>query len=179
MLLTRIAICLIGRAERRVGVGFDYVRRIAQIDLGLLRRYNKIFGFLDPNTKVPARAYHAARLRGAIAADRGTCVAAEINLALGAGIDGAIVDRIVSGNYQDLPEDIAAVATLADAVAGRRDDAPEVRDAVRRAYGDTGLVEVAFAMNGAAMLPGIKRAMGFAVACDLEILRKQARRPCA
>ncbi|OAS25297.1 hypothetical protein [Methylobacterium platani] len=177
MLLTRIATFLIGRAERRVGVGFDYVRRIAQIDLGLLGRYNKIFGFLDPNTKVPAPAYHVARLRGAVAADCGTCVEAEINLALRAGVDVAFVDRIVSGDYRDLPVGIAAVATLADAVAGRRDDAPEARERVRQAYGEAGLIEIAFAMNGAALLPGIKRAMGFVTACDLDILRKQVRRP--
>lgn len=175
MFLSKIASYFIGRAERRVGVRFDYVHKIAQTDLGLLRRYSKLFGFLDPNTKVPALAYHAARLRGAIAADCGTCVEAEINLARNAGVDSGSVDQLLAGDYVGLSEEIAAVATLADAVAGRREDAPEARETIRRAYGDAGLVEVAFAMNGAALLPGIKRAMGFATACNLEVMRRQAK----
>lgn len=175
MLLSKIASSLIRRAERRVGVTFDYVHAIARTDLGLLMRYNKLFGFIDPNTKVPAAAYHAARLRGAIAADCGTCVEAEINLARNAGVDSQTVDRLLAGRYAELPADIAAVATLADAVAGRREDDPDAREIVRQAYGEAGLIEIAFAMNGAALLPGIKRAMGFATACNLEILRKQAQ----
>ncbi len=72
---------VLARAEARIGVRLDYARQIARTDLGLMLRYGKIFGFLDPNRKVPAAAYHVARLRGAISADCGTCVEAEINLA--------------------------------------------------------------------------------------------------
>lgn len=172
MPLSKIARFFITRAERRVGVRFDYVHRIAEADLDLLGRYNRLFGFLDPNRKVPAVAYHAARLRGALAADCGTCVEAEINLARNAGVEGGTIDRILS----DLPREIAAVATLADAVTGRRADDPTARDIVRQAYGEAGLIEIASAMNGAALLPGIKRAMGFATACDLAVLRRQAGR---
>ena len=174
MVLQRIASYMIGRAERRVGVPFDYVRQIAQTDLGLLGRYNRLFGFLDPNRKAPALAYHAARMRGAIAADCGTCVTAEINLARQAGISDQDADRILSGAYHALPAPVAAVAQLADAVVGRREDDPLARDMIRSAYGEAGLIELCFAMNGAALLPGIKRGMGHATSCDLSVLRKQA-----
>lgn len=84
-MLTALAAHFIRRAERRIGVNLDYVHHIAQACMSLLSRYNRIFGFLDPNRHVPAAAYHAARLRGALAADCGTCVEAEFNLALTAG----------------------------------------------------------------------------------------------
>ncbi|MEO0937856.1 MAG: hypothetical protein AAFY38_06855 [Pseudomonadota bacterium] len=166
---------MIGRAEERLGVALDYVREIAATDLGLLLRYNKIFGFLDPVRKVPPAAYHTARLRGAVAADCGTCVTAEINLAGLAGLPEALVDQVLSGHYDALPEDLAAVARLADSVVGRREDDAESRDAVRTHFGAAGLIELSFAMNGAALLPGIKRAMGYATACDLDGARRAAK----
>ena len=176
MPLRRIAMSLVGRGERRIGVGLDYVRHIARTDLGLLLRYNRIFGFLDPNRKVAPEAYHAVRLRGAVAADCGTCVEAEINLARTARLDARTIDRILGADYDHLPPGVAAAAELADHVVGRREDHPEAREAVRAAYGEAGLIELSFAMNGAALLPGIKRAMGYATACDLEIIHKTARK---
>lgn len=173
MMFLKISEYFIRRAERRMGVQFDYVHQIAKTDFGLLRRYNKLFGFLDPNTKVPAQVYHAARLRGALSADCGTCVEAEINLARNAGVRGDIIDLCLSARYSDLPKDVAAAAMLADAVTSRREDDPEAREVIRAAFGEAGLIEIAFAMNGAALLPGIKRSMGFATACDLNLLRKQ------
>lgn len=172
-MLLKIATYLIRRAERRIGVPFDYIHKIARTDLGLLFRYNRLFGFLDPNGKTPPLAYHTARLRGALAADCGTCVEAEINLAKSKGIQGQVIDRILSSDYETLPTDIVAVARLSDAVAGRREDDPEAREIIRQNYGEAGLIELGFAMNGAALLPGIKRAMGYATACNVDILRKR------
>ena len=174
-MLKHIAHFLIRRAERRVGVQFDYIHQIAETDIGLLARYNKIFGFLDPNRKVPAQAYHTARLRGAIAADCGTCVEAEINLARNANVDPTTIDHVLSGDYTALPIEITAVASLADAVAGRRADDPEARDTIRKTFGEAGLIEISLAMNGAALLPGVKRAMGYATACDIQTMRKLAK----
>ena len=96
-MLQKMTMILIGQAERRLGVGLDYTRQIARTDFGLLRRYNRIFGFLDPNKKVPVQAFHAARLRGAMAADCGTCVEAEINLARAAGLDDGLIDQVLAG----------------------------------------------------------------------------------
>lgn len=171
MLLKKIASHLIAGAEKRVGVKFDYIHEIAQSDLSLLARYNKIFGFLDPNKKAPPLAYHAARLRGAIAADCGTCVEAEINLARQAGIDVAVINSILGANQSGLSEPILAVVRLSDAVVGSREDDPDARDVIRRAYGAAGLIEICYAMNGAALLPGVKRAMGHATRCDLSVLQ--------
>jgi len=174
-MLKQIAHMLIRQGERRVVVTFDYVHQIAKTDLGLLFRYNKIFGFLDPNKKVSPLAYHTARLRGAVSADCGTCVEAEINLALNSDIDSATIDQVLSGNYEDLPTEIAAVATLADAVMDKRSNDDEARETVRKFFGEPGLIEISFAMNGAALLPGVKRAMGYATSCDMTVMRKLAR----
>lgn len=170
-MLQTIVTRLIARAEKRLGVTLDYTRKIAETDLGLLRRYNGIFRVIDPNTHVPAKAYHIARLRGALAADCGTCVDAEIDLAKAAGLSVEIIRQVVRQDYSGLPAEMAGVARLADAVTADRQDDVGSRQTVRSAYGDAGLVELALAMNGAAMLPGIKRAMGYATVCNIDALR--------
>lgn len=170
-MLKSIALKLVSRAENRIGVKLDYARQIARTNFGLMTRYGKIFGFLDPNRNVPPLAYHAARLRGAISADCGTCVQAEINLARQADISPENINLILAADYSKFPAEIKAVALLADAVVGRSEDETCARETVLQAFGDAGLIEVSFAMNGAALLPGIKRAMGYATTCDLDILR--------
>lgn len=170
-MLDRVTGFLISRAERRLGVALDYVRQIARTDLRLLLRYNRIFGMLDPNRHAPPAAYHIARLRGAVAADCGICVEAEITLARRAGLTGDMIARVLSADYAALAASEAAAARLADAVCARREDDPEARAVLVAAYGEAGLIELAFAMNGAALLPGIKRAMGHATACNLSVLR--------
>ena len=170
-MLTRLALALIGRAERRLGVGLDYARQIARTDIRLLMRYNRIFGFLDPRRHLPPEAYHAARIRGALSADCGTCVEAEINLARAAGLEPELIAAILSGAAGG---DLAPVIRLADAVTVARADDPEARAAIRQRHGEAGLIELSFAMTGAALLPGIKRAMGHATTCDLGRLRQVA-----
>ena len=172
-MLRAVARRLVQRAERRLGVGLDYVHEIARIDIRLLARYNRVFGFLDPNRHSPVAAYHVARLRGALAADCGTCVEIEVNLATKAGMEDATIDATLAGRFDELPDAIAAVARLTDAVVNDREDEPSAREIVRNEFGEAGLVELAFAMNGAALLPGIKRAMGYATACDVDVLRRK------
>ncbi len=166
--LTPLTLKMVKQAEKRVGVTFDYVRKIAQTNFGLLLRYNKVFGFLDPRKHLPASAYHAARLRGALAADCGTCVEAEINLALQAGLSKDLVKAILNGT---LDGPLHAVVALTDAVVAAKEDAPEARAEILQAYGEAGLIELSYAMNGAALLPGIKRAMGYATTCNLSMMK--------
>ncbi|MEM7254649.1 MAG: hypothetical protein AAF493_24820 [Pseudomonadota bacterium] len=169
-MLLKLAKHLIGRAERRVGVTFDHVHHIADTDLGLLARYNRIFGFIDPNRHVPPFAYHTARLIGARSGDCGTCVQAEISLARRSGLSVDSISAVLRFDLNELPPEIAAVANLAKAVTDARGEDSEAREIVRRAYGENGLIEIAFAMSGAALLPNIKRAMGYATSCNLDML---------
>ncbi|NIZ12034.1 hypothetical protein [Phaeobacter sp. HF9A] len=173
-MLKWIAAQLVGRAEKRIGVELDYARKISQTDIRLFMRYGKIFAFLAPNRNVPPDAYHTARLRGAISADCGTCVEAEINLAQAAGVSGEIINAVLGTSYSDLPDSLRAVAELADAVTAAHTDAADAREKIISAYGEAGLIEICFALNGAALLPGIKRSMGYATVCNLDTLRKLA-----
>jgi len=163
---------LISRAEKRLGVPMDHVRAIAAASTGLLNRYNRFFGFLDPNRHAPPEAYYIARIRGAMAADCGTCVEIEFNLASQAGIDAKLIAAALKGDLETMGPQLGAVSQLTDAVVANRIDDPDAREVVVAAYGEAGLVELSYAMNGAALLPGVKRAMGYAVACDSTLMTR-------
>lgn len=169
-MLKSIARHLVSKAESRIGVKLDYAHQIADTDFGLMARYGKIFDFLDPNKKVPPLAYHTARLRGALAADCGTCVEAEINLAKASGIEPETIKALLKTEYEGLASEISAVARLADAVVKNREDDLDARAEIQSAFGTSGLIEICYAMNGAALLPGIKRGMGYATECNLKML---------
>ncbi len=166
---------IISKNEQRLGVKLDYARKIGTADSRLFMRYGKIFGFLDPRKHLSAEAYHASRICGALSADCGSCVEAEINLAQNSGLSDDFINHILAKNMGALPDDIVAVIELSNAVTNLQ-DAPEARDKIINYYGEKGLIELSFAMNGAALLPGIKRAMGYATSCNLDLLRRQAPR---
>ena len=169
-MIKSIAKHLIQNAEKQIGVSLDYVHYIAKTDISLLTRYNKIFAFLNPNKKIPALAYHTARLRGAIAADCGTCVEAEINLAKKAKLETETIKQVLAQDYENLPKEIAAIAKLADSILIEKSDNQEAREIIKEKFGDAGLIEISFAINGAALLPGIKKTLGYGTACDLNII---------
>ena len=137
--------------------------------------YNRLFGFLDPNRHVPPALYHAARIIGAVSADCGTCLRAELTLARAAGMDPQTLDHILFRATDRLDDDLAAIVTLAHQVTAERIDHPDARAHLRNRFGDAGLIELAYAMNGAALLPGIKRTLGYATTSDMELMRKAAR----
>lgn len=169
-MLKKLSKVLLSRNEKRLGASLDYAHKIAESDTGLFLRYAKIFGFLDPRKHLPADAYHTARLCGALTADCGTCVEIEINLAREAGLETALIRDLIANNYEALTPELKAVAELASMVT-RHQDAPEAREVVSSFYGLNGLIEASYAMNGAALLPSIKRAMGYATGCDIEVMR--------
>jgi hypothetical protein len=167
-----IAANLISRGEKRTGVKLDYARKILATNTRLFLRYGKIFAFLDPNAFVPTDAYHAARICGAMNADCGTCVEAEVNLAQRAGVSDEVIRGVLNRDAASLGDKLAAVVELSLHIT-RFEDNPVARENVVLHYGETGLIELAYAMNGAALLPGIKRAMGYATSCDLRTLQKR------
>lgn len=163
---------VITKAEKRLGVTLDYTRQIARTSFALLLRYGKIFDMIDPRKHTTPEAYATARLRGALAADCGTCVRAEINLARSGGLSDQLIGDILLGDIEVLPSNLQPVRRLADAVCRDRTDNPAAREDILNIYGHAALIELSYAMNGAAMLPGIKRAMGYATACDATVFQE-------
>jgi hypothetical protein len=89
-------------------------------------------------------------------------------------MDAQTLEHILSHSTDLLDDDLAAILTLAHCVTAERIDHADARAYLRGHFGDAGLIELAYAMNGAALLPGIKRTLGYAANCDLDLMRKAA-----
>ena len=168
-ILSAISIRFISAAENRLGVRLDYVRRIARLNTPLLLRYNRIFRILDPRKHLPADAYHTARLRAAMAADCGTCVEAEINLALQSGLTKEFLRSVMKGQSNSAA--ISAIIALTDAVIRDCTDDGTARQTICDVYGEMALTELALVITQASALPSIKRTMGFATTCNMDSFR--------
>ncbi len=93
-------------------------------------------------------------------------------MARAAGMDLQTLDHILFRATDRLDDDLAAIVTLAHQVTAERIDHPDARAHLRNRFGDAGLIELAYAMNGAALLPGVIRTLGYATTCDIELMRK-------
>ena len=94
-----------------------------------------------------------------------------INLARNAGLEKATLSKILRSELDGFPPEIVATANLVQAVVHDRVDDPEARKVILDAWGEKGLIEISFAMSGAALLPNVKRAMGYATACDINLMK--------
>jgi hypothetical protein len=88
-------------------------------------------------------------------------------------LNDEVIDHILAKNLDALPAEIVAVIELSSGVT-RFQNAPEARAKIIEYYGEKGLIELLFAMNGAALLPGIKREMGYATSCNLDATKANA-----
>jgi hypothetical protein len=155
----------IDRAERQLGVPLDYGRWLAGVSLSAtwrLARFTKIMqaghGF--------SHARHIAGLVGAMADDCGSCVQIGVNLSRQAGIPREQLSAVVERRPEDLPEELAAVYRFAEAVTLNSDEQDELREVVRKFYGDRGLVEICMAVAMHRVYPTLKRGLGYAKSCS-------------
>jgi alkylhydroperoxidase family enzyme len=112
----------------------------------------------------PKAALAAARLVGAMSEDCGPCVQIVVDMAREAGVADADIAAILSRDIHAMSEDAAIGFVFADRVA-RREDADAIRDEVRTKWGDKGVLDLTFAVQGSRLFPMIKSGMGYAKEC--------------
>lgn len=155
----------IDKQERELGVPLDDGRWLASVSWSAawrLARFSKIMqsghGF--------GHARHIAGLVGAMADDCGSCVQIGVNISRKAGVPREQLSAVVERRPEDLPEDLAAVYRFAEAVTLNSDEQDELRETVRKFYGDRGLVEICMAVAMHRVFPTLKRGLGFAKSCS-------------
>ncbi len=156
----------IDKTERQLGVPADEARFIASVSLSATWRLAKFVKILHSG-KGPRHALHVASLVGSMAEDCGSCVQIGVNLARQAGLPREQIAAIVERRPDDLPEELAAVYRFAEAVTLNSEEQDAFREAVRRQYGDAGLVEICIAVAMHRVFPTLKRGLGYAKSCSL------------
>ncbi len=160
MILSRLA-----REEHRLGESVEYVRYILHVSLRAFFRFAKIFSIAEYRDRLPADAYHVARIVAARDEDCGTCVQIEINLAKASGVPSALLQAVINRNLDALPHPILDVYRFVEMVVTSAEEDDSLRQNIITHYGERGLVELALAIGASRFFPIVKRTLGHATTC--------------
>lgn len=156
----------ISKAERNLGVSLEYARYMARVSLPAFWRVARFTKLLQARHSAALRdALHVASIVSAMGDDCGSCVQIGVRLARRAGVERDVVAAVVHRESERLPADLRDVYHFADAVMANRDDQHELRERVRRRFGERGLVELSEAIAMHRVFPTLKRALGYATTC--------------
>ncbi|HJR08277.1 MAG TPA: hypothetical protein VJ842_13535 [Pyrinomonadaceae bacterium] len=167
-MLRRLILKRLGAEERRLGgVSIDYLRHIARTSLPAFFKFALFTPLAAHRRRLPADAYHVARIVATHHEDCGTCVQIEVNLARSHGVAADVLRAAVRRRPEELPTELADVYRFALSVVEAEGAEGEWRERVRVHYGEEALVEMALAIAAARVFPTTKRALGYATSCAL------------
>ena len=153
--------------ERRIGLPLEYVRHILRTSTGAFIRYACFIPMSRYRRRLPADAFHVARLVATQRQDCGTCVQIEVNLARKDGVPADVIRAVLNNRPEDLTRELADVYRFAKSVVEASGGEEELRERMRKTYGEEGLVELALGIAAARVFPVTKRALGYATSCAL------------
>ncbi|HYH81499.1 MAG TPA: hypothetical protein VEX86_16970 [Longimicrobium sp.] len=154
-------------AERRFGASMDYMRHVADRDLGLFLKLSMLQPATWHRRRLPRDAFHAARLATTLHADCGECVQIEVTAARKAGVPAALLRAVLDDRGAGLPDGVGDAVTFAQVVASGADPDDTLRARLTSRFGEEGVVELANAVATAQFYPTLKRALGYSRSCAL------------
>ena len=152
--------------ERKLGVSVDYLRHILDTSLGAFLKFAKVMPLATYRRALPPEPYWVGRIVSTLDEDCGTCVQIEVNLARSDGVAPGILRAVVDAQPERLPEALGDVYRFARAVVESTGEEDELREGIRRRFGEAGLVELSLAMAVCRIFPVTKRALGYATRCS-------------
>lgn len=153
-------------AEKSLGESLEYLRHIARTSLSAFFKFALFTPLSQHRKKLPAAAFHVARIVATQDEDCGTCVQIVVNAARQEKVPVEIVRAVVESRPEDLPADLRDVYHFAGEVVKATYMEEEYRARLRGRYGEEGLVELALAIASARVFPVTKRALGYALSCS-------------
>lgn len=160
--------------EKQIGgVDLDYAYHLRDVAPSRLWRYTLIKTVEGPRKYTPADVYHAAGMAAAMTEDCGPCVQIHANFAMQDGMNADVLRSLAMRKMDNVPADIALGFRYGEAIA-QGVMADEMRDEIRKKWGEKGLIELAFAIATARFYPAIKRGMGYAHTCERVVIQDRA-----
>lgn len=112
----------------------------------------------------PAPLY-AAKLVGTVGEDCGPCTQLVADKARRDGVPVDQIAAVLRGDLSAMSEDVALAWRFAGAVFGASPELDELREAIRTRWGDKGVIDLTFALQGSRLYPMVKLGLGFAKEC--------------
>ena len=134
-------------------------------------KFGKFLAVDEYRRVLPAGPCYVARIVAIRHEDCGTCVQIAVNQAKKAGVPATVVQAVLDGQPDRLPDELAEAYRFAEAVVTQSGEEDALRERIRSRHGDEGLVEMALAIASCRVFPITKRALGYAVSCSAVAVR--------
>ena len=151
--------------EKRLGESLDYLRYVVDVSPGAFLRFSSILPLANSRKVLPKEAWYVAQIVAAQDADCGPCLQIVVNLAQQDGVDPKLLNAALCGDCHVMPPELVDVYQFSQAVVAATADEQELRETLRKRYGERGLIELSFAIAASRIPPIVKRALGFAKSC--------------
>jgi alkylhydroperoxidase family enzyme len=153
--------------ERRLGCSMDYVRFLLRVSVRALLAFVGTALLGSYRSRMPRAARYVAQIVATQSEDCGSCVQICVHMAKADGVPDSILEDALYGRLDRLPAGLAEVHRFAHAVCAWESNAGELRERVRRRFGDEGVTDIALAIAAARVFPVAKRALGYSQSCSL------------
>ena len=160
--------------ERSFDFDMNFAREIVDISPKALVMYFRATDIGNYSKSIPLDAWFAARLVAIAYEDCGPCTQLGVTMALRAGVDPEIVERVVAGDFDALPSHVALTARFVLASLERSPEADELRERVEAQFGRHGLLSIVFGMVACKIYPTVKYALGYGKACQRVLVGKKS-----
>lgn len=128
---------------------------------------------------IPRAPLWAARIRSALWEDCGPCVQLVCNMAIEDGVDPAVVAAVVAADLATLDEDCVLALSFTESVLTRDPDAEQLRERVRLAWGEDGILSLAMGISTSRVYPTVKYVLGHGLTCSRVHIEQRKVAPLA
>lgn len=158
---------MLDRFARQWGYDVAYMRAMFDTSPAAFRKFGAVSRLSGHRETVPIAASHAARMVGVMTEDCGPCTQLCADMALAEGMAPDQISGVLLGDTSVMNADVALGFAFARALVERRAELADLREEVRRQWGDRGVIDLTFATQMTRIYPMVKAGMGFAKACGV------------
>jgi hypothetical protein len=154
-----------GRSEKRYGYDATYLHEVLDLSTNGFRRFMRMqLAGGGWSGGAPRDAWLASGIAGALVEDCGPCVQIACDMAMEAGMTGAVIAGLLSGAPTD--PDAQLGFDYARALLHGSDRLDALRETIAAKWGEEALVGLSLKAMSARNYPVLKRAMGHARTCQ-------------
>lgn len=150
---------------KRYDYDTSYMEHMLETSPASFFKFAKIMDVASHRESAPIDAYFAAKIAGARAEDCGPCTQLVVNLALEAGMPRGQIEAVLTRNFEAMSADTALGFRFAEAIIHRAPNEDEVRDAVRAAWSEKGVIDLTLSLQIGRIFPMVKAGLGYAKEC--------------
>ncbi len=155
------------RFERQNQYDASYGEFVLNNSLSAFWKFSRIQAIGTHNEDVPRDAYYAAKITSSRLADCGPCTQLVTNWAQKAGMPEQIIRAVLTRDFTKMPADVELTVRFTEAVLARNLEADELREGIRKQWGNRAVITLALAITAGQMYPTVKYALGYGHACTL------------